>query len=178
MYSLLKKVLNKLGDPYQTYINMYKTNMMTTHQGGTGQPLEMDPNPQAQDIDIPNDYQEDIDDFENVEHENHMWLKELTNELDHLQHKVKATKNQPTDALNHLEHELHRLSVVICPSAPPKSLDEVLQQYIETLCTVQKKTTFVSTLLQDITIFNGNDSTQLEDWSNQYRNCHWFNKWK
>ena len=45
---------------------------MATHHGGTGQPLEMDPNPLAQDIDIPNDYQEDIDDFENVEHENHM----------------------------------------------------------------------------------------------------------
>ena len=57
---------------------------MTTCQGGTGQPLEMDPNSQVQDIDIPNDYQEDIDDFENVEHENHMQLKELTNELDHL----------------------------------------------------------------------------------------------
>ena len=27
-----------------------------------------------------------------------------------------------------------------------------------------KRTTFASTLLQDIVIFNGNDSTQLEDW--------------
>ena len=26
---------------------------------------------QEQDIDIPNEYQEDMDDFENVEHENH-----------------------------------------------------------------------------------------------------------
>ena len=73
MHSLLKKVLSiKLGDSYQTYINTYKTHMMATHHGGTGQPLEMDPNPQAQDIEIPNDYQEDIDDFENIEHENHM----------------------------------------------------------------------------------------------------------
>ena len=45
--------------------------MMATHHGGTGQPLEMDPNPQAQDINIPHNYHEDIDDFENVEHENH-----------------------------------------------------------------------------------------------------------
>ena len=45
MCSLLKKVLNKLGDSYQTYVNMYKTHTMTTHQGGTGQPSEMDPNP-------------------------------------------------------------------------------------------------------------------------------------
>ena len=81
MHSPLKKLLNKLGDSYRTYINMYKTHMMKTHQGGTGQPSEMDPSPQAQDIDIPNDYLEDTDDFENVEHESHMQLKELTNEL-------------------------------------------------------------------------------------------------
>ena len=62
------------------------------------------------------------------------------------------------------EHEHHRLSVALCPSAPSEPLDEVLQQYTETLCTAQKKTTFASTLLQDITIFNRNDSTQLEDW--------------
>ena len=124
----------------------------------------MDPNPQAQDIDIPNDYQEDIDDFENVEHENHMWLKELTNELDHLQHKVEATENQPTEAISHLECELHRLSLALYASALPEPLYEVLQQYTETLCTAQKRTTFASTPLQDITIFNGNDSSQLEDW--------------
>ena len=66
----LNKVLNKLGDSFQTYINTYKTRMMATCHGG--QPLERDPNPQEQDIDTPNDYQhEDIDDFENVENENH-----------------------------------------------------------------------------------------------------------
>ena len=164
MHSPLKKVLNKLGDSYQTYVNMYKTHTMATHYRGTGQPSEMDPNPQTQDIDIPNDYPEHNDDFENTEHENHTWLKELTNELDHLWHKVEATKNQPTNAINHLECELHRLSLALCPSAPSEPLDEVLQQYTETLCTAQKKTTFTSTLLQDITIFNGNDSTQLEAW--------------
>ena len=63
-----------------------------------------------------------------------------------------------------LECELHRPSLALCPSTPSEPLDEVLQQYTETLCTAQKKTTFASTLLQDITIFNGNDSTQLEDW--------------
>ena len=60
--------------------------------------------------------------------------------------------------------ELIETSLALCHSAPTEPLDEVLQQYTETLCTAQKKTTFASTLLQDITIFNGNDSTQLEDW--------------
>ena len=141
MHSPLKKVLSKLGDSYQTYLNMYKTHTLATHHRGTGQPSEMDPNSQAQDIDTPNDYQGDIDDFENIEHENHMQLKELTNKLDQLWHKVKAAKNQPTDTINCLECELHRLSLALQPSAPPEPLDEVLQQYTETLCTAQKKTT-------------------------------------
>ena len=68
------------------------------------------------------------------------------------------------DAISHLEHELNRLALTLHPSAPPGPLDEVLQQYTDTLCTAQKKTSFVNTLLQDITIFNGNDSSQLEDW--------------
>ena len=50
------------------------------------------------------------------------------------------------------------------PSTPPEPLDEVLQQYTENLCTVQMKTTFANTLLQDFTIFNGINSSQLEDW--------------
>ena len=35
---------------------------------------------------------------------------------------------------------------------------------METLCSTQKQTTFANTLIQDIPTFNGNDSTQLEDW--------------
>ena len=127
--------------------------------------MERDPNPQEQDIDTPDDYQhEDIDDFENVENENHTQLNDLTKALDHLQIKVDAAEGQPTEAINCLEHELHRLSLALHPSAPPEPLDDILQQYTETLCTAQKKTTFVNTLLQDITIFNGSDSSQLEDW--------------
>ena len=77
---------------------------------------------------------------------------------------MEATENQPTEAINCLEHELHRLSLALCRSAPSEPLDEVLQQYTESLCTAQKRTTFASTLLQDKTIFSGNDSSQLEDW--------------
>ena len=41
---------------------------------------------------------------------------------------------------------------------------EVLNKYTNTLCNAQKKTSFVNSLLQDIPILNGNDSSQLEDW--------------
>ena len=42
---------------------------MATCHGGTGQPSQKDPNPKEQDVDVPNEYQEDVDDFETVEHE-------------------------------------------------------------------------------------------------------------
>ena len=53
---------------------------------------------------------------------------------------------------------------MLCPSALPEPLDDVLQQYTETLCSAQKQRTFVNTLIQDIPTFNGSDSTQIEDW--------------
>ena len=54
---------------------------MATCHGGTGQPPERTPIPHEQDPDTPN---EDIDNFENVEHETHTTLKILTREIDHL----------------------------------------------------------------------------------------------
>ena len=96
--------------------------------------------------------------------ENHTTLKALTRNLDDLKHRVETAKGQPMEAIHHLEHELHRLSVTFQPSALPESLDEVLQQYMETLCFARKQTTFANTLIKDIPTFNGSDSTQLEDW--------------
>ena len=78
LHSLLKTVLNKLGDSYQTYCNTYKTHAMASCHGGSGQPLDRDIIPHGQDIDIPNSYHEDMDNFENVEQENHTNLKALT----------------------------------------------------------------------------------------------------
>ena len=43
-------------------------------------------------------------------------------------------------------------------------MEKVLDRYIKTLCTAQKKTSLESSLLQDIPILNGQDSSQLEDW--------------
>ena len=98
------------------------------------------------------------------ENEYHTRLRDLTNKVDHLWHKVEAIKGQPTEAINHSECKLHRLSLALHPSTPPEPLDEVLQQYTETLYTAEKKSTFTNTLLQDITIFNGRNSSHLEDW--------------
>ena len=35
---------------------------------------------------------------------------------------------------------------------------------MDTLCSAQKQTTFATSLLQDIPIFTGHDTTLLEDW--------------
>ena len=99
-----------------------------------------------------------------MEHENHTILKALTRNLDDLQHRVENAEGQPMEAIHHLGHKLCRLSLTIQPSAHPEPLDEVLRQYMETLCTAQKQTTFANTLIQDIPTFNGSDLTQLEDW--------------
>ena len=68
------------------------------------------------------------------------------------------------DAINHLECKLNRLALTLHQSALLEPIEEVFQQYTNTLCTMQKKMSFVNTLLQDIVIFNGSDSSQLEDW--------------
>ena len=81
----------------------------------------------------------------------------------YLWQKVEANETQPTDAISHLENELNRLALTLCTSTLLGPLNEVLLQYTDMLCTAQKKTSFVNTLLQDITIFNGNNSSQLED---------------
>ena len=94
---------------------------------------------------------------------NYTTLKTLTREFDNLWHRVETAKSQPTEAIKCSECELHRLSLAFCSSAPLEPLDEVLQQYTETLCTAQKHTTFANTLIQDIPTFSGNDSIQLEN---------------
>ena len=74
---------------------------MATHHGGTGQPLERAPTPHEQDTDtLSKCHHEDMDNFENVEHENQTTLKALTRELDHLQHRVETAEGQPKEAIN------------------------------------------------------------------------------
>ena len=120
--------------------------MATCHRDA-GQPLDRNTILHRQDTDILNHYHhEDMDNFENAEPENHTNLAILTQDLDDLCHRVQ------------------RLSIALHPSAPPEPLDNVLQQYTETLCSAQKQTTFINTLIQDIPTFSGSNSTQLEDW--------------
>ena len=84
MHSPLKKVLNKIEDSYQTYANSYKTHAMATHHGGAGKPSEKNSDTQETNVTIHNEYQADVNDFENIELDHHARLRHLTNEIDYL----------------------------------------------------------------------------------------------
>ena len=166
--SLLKTVLGKIGDTYQAYCHMYKTHTMATNHGGSGQHLDRDINAhKTTDAEIEHAqefHHINKNDFEDSETNNPTRLTAITRELDDLHQQVQSGEGQPIEGLNHIEHELQRLSISLHPSAPPEPLEEVLQHYMDTLCSAQKQTNFTTSLLQDIPIFTEHDTTLLEDW--------------
>ena len=69
------------------------------------------------------------------------------------------------ETLNHIECDLQKLSIMLHPPAPTEPLGEVIWHYTNALCSAKKKQTNLTTsLLQDIPVFNGHDTTHLEDW--------------
>ena len=94
-------------------------------------------------------------------------LTALTREINDLHQGVAAGEGQPAETLDHIQHELQNLSIAIHqlhPPAPAEPCREVIQQYMDTLCTTQKQSNLTNALLQDIPVFNEHDSTKLEDW--------------
>ena len=49
-------------------------------------------------------------------------------------------------------------------TTPTELFGEVICQYTNTLCTIQKQTNLTNSLIQDIAVFNEYESTKLEDW--------------
>ena len=47
---------------------------------------------------------------------------------------------------------------------PTEPFREVIHQYTNTLCIMQRQTTLINSLLQDIVVFNEYNFTKLEDW--------------
>ena len=116
------------------YVNTYKTQAMATCHGGTGQlPLE-DAQAQEHNIVPPYEPQEEIDIVEQNKQ-----LKDLTNTVDDLCHHLNDTNEEHREAISRLKCELNRLALMLHPSAPPEPIDDLLQQYTETLCTAQQK---------------------------------------
>ena len=75
---------------------------------------------------------------------------------------VEEQNIEPREAIHDLEQRINDLTLTLCHQNTP--IENVLDRYTETLCTAQKKTSLESSLLQDIPILNGQDSSQLEDW--------------
>ena len=68
------------------------------------------------------------------------------------------------ETMNHIEYEVQRLSISLNLPAPTEPPGEMIWHYMNTLCSAQKQTNLTNSLLQDITAFNGHDTTHLEDW--------------
>ena len=116
---------------------------MATCYGGVGD-TSME-NPETQDLD--NESQDDFQD-ENI-------VQQLLCKTEHLKQAIEDRDNDPRDAIHQLEKRLNRLTLTMHPPSEP--IEEVLDRYMETLCTVQKKTSSESSFLQDIPMLNGQD---------------------
>ena len=123
---------------------------MATHFGGIGD-TSME-NPETQDMDnVSEDAFQDV----NI-------VQRLLHKTEHLKQVIEDRDNGPREAIHELEQRLNRLTLTLHCSDDP--IENVLDKYTETLCTTQKKTSLESSLLQDIPILNGQDSSRLEDW--------------
>ena len=146
LHSPIKRLLNSI----HTYVNYQKTHTMATHFGGVGNtPVE---NPKTQDID---NVSEDGSQEEDL-------IRQLICKTVDLKQFVEDKNNGPREAIHDIEQRLNDLTLALHHQNTP--IENVLDRYTETLCTAQKKTSLESSLLQDIPILNGQDSSQLEDW--------------
>ena len=123
-----------------------------------------DSEPQDINANTQDEYQTDTNDLENIEPDHQAGLRALTRELEQLWQMVKANDNDPMDAISHLQHRLNQLALTLHLPMPVEPIGEVLNKYTGTLCNAQKKMSFVNSLLQDITVLNGNDASKLEYW--------------
>ena len=85
-------------------------------------------------------------------------IRQMLTETANIKQFVEEKYNDPREAIHKIEQRLNDLTLALHHQNTP--IENVLDRYTETLCTVQKKTS----LLQDIPILNGQDSSQLEDW--------------
>ena len=105
---------------------------------------------------------QDVDNISEDESQDEDLIRQLLHETAHLKQFVEDRDNEPREAIHDLEQRLSELTLT--PHHPDTPIENVLDRYTKTLCTAQKKTCPESSLLQDIPILNGQDSSQLEDW--------------
>ena len=123
---------------------------MATHFGGVGNAPVEDPRTQEKDNGSESESQdEDL-------------MRQVLAETANIKQFVEEKYCEPREAIHKIEQKLNDLTLALRHQHTP--IKNVLDQYTETLCTAQKKTSLENTLLQDIPILNGQNSSQLEDW--------------
>ena len=123
---------------------------MATHFSGVGNTPVEDPRTQ------------ETDNVSEGESQDEDLMRQVLTETANIQQFVEEKYHEPREAIHEIEQRLNDLTLAFCHQNTP--IENVLDRYTKTLCTVQKKTSLESTLLQDIPILNGQDSSQLKDW--------------
>ena len=147
--SPIKKLFNRLHSLH-TYVNYHKTLKMATHFGGVGDaPVE---DPRTQETDNRSESESQDEDL----------MRQVLAETANIKQFVEEKYCELRESIKEIEQKLNNLTLALHHQHTP--IENVLDRYTETLCTTQKKTSLENTLLQDIPILNGQDSSQLEDW--------------
>ena len=84
-------------------------------------------NPESQDV--------DSDSQENYQEEN--IIQQLTHEMEQLRQTIEDKDNDPRDGIHQLEQKLNQLTITLHPPSEP--IEEVLDKYTDTLCTMLKR---------------------------------------
>ena len=103
----------------------------------------------------------DVDNVSEDEAQDDDLIRQLICETVSIKQFVEERDNKPREAIHDLEQRLNKLTLAL--HHQDTLIENVLDRYTETLCTAQKKTSLESSLLQDIPILSGQDSSQLED---------------
>ena len=130
--------------------------MSTCFSGVGNAPIE-DPRTQEPDNGSENEFEEED------------LMRQVLAKTENIKQFVEDRYHKPRDAIQEIKQRLNDLSLALCQQHSP--IKNVLDRYTETLCTAQKKTSLENTLLQDIPILNGQDSSQLKDWLTDIENA-------
>ena len=87
-------------------------------------------------------------------------LTVLIREITDLHQRGAAAERQPAETLDCIQCELQNLLIATHQPHPPalaEPLTEVISQYMDTMCTMQKQSNLTNSLLQDTPVFNEHD---------------------
>ena len=164
MFTIKKSTRGNQGLVSGLLYHMQDNAMATCHRGA-GCPLDRSLDvliEDAEHIDIDNDSTHSSDATftlgspevvrhpEDPAYDNQYRLTALTRELNNLHQRVAVGEGQPAETLDCIHEELHNLSFAIHQPQPPpctEPLGEVLHQYTDTLCSMQKQSNLTNSLM-------------------------------